>query len=192
MTGNPYISNALLYLLDTVFTLYILLVMLRFLLQWARADFYNPLSQFLVKATNPPLRPLRRVIPGLWGVDLASLILMIGLQMLALWLSQVLGGRALGAPGLFVVSLSELLSLGLNVFLFSILIQVILSWISPGAYHPVVSLVHSLNEPLLRPIQRLLPATGGIDFSPLVALLLIQMSKILLVAPLRDTGLALL
>lgn len=192
MTGNPYISNALLYLLDTVFTLYILLVMLRFLLQWARADFYNPLSQFLVKATNPPLRPLRRVIPGLWGVDLASLILMIGLQMLALWLSQVLGGRALGAPGLFVVSLSELLSLGLNVFLFSILIQVILSWISPGAYHPVVSLVHSLNEPLLRPIQRLLPATGGIDFSPLVALLLIQMSKILLVTPLRDTGLALL
>lgn len=191
MTGNPYVSNALAYLLDTVFTLYILLIMLRFLLQWVRADFYNPVCQFLVKATNPPLRPLRRVVPGLWGVDLASILLMLALQMLAFWLIQLTGGRAMALPGLLVLSLSELIMLALNVFLISILIQVVLSWINPGAYNPLVSLIHSLNEPLMRPARRILPDMGGIDFSPLLVLLLIQLTKMLLVAPLRDAGLAL-
>jgi YggT family protein len=191
MTGNPYVSNALTYLLDTVFTLYILLIMLRFLLQWVRADFYNPVCQFLVKATNPPLRPLRRIIPGLWGIDLASILLMLGLQMLAFWLIQMTGGRTMAIPGLLVLSLSELIMLALNVFLVSILVQVVLSWINPGAYNPLVSLIHSLNEPLMRPARRILPDMGGIDFSPLLVLLLIQLTKMLLVAPLRDAGLAL-
>lgn len=191
MTGNPYVSNAFAYLLDTVFTLYILLIMLRFLLQWVRADFYNPVCQFLVKATNPPLRPLRRVVPGLWGIDLASILLMIALQMLAFWLIQITGGRTMAVPGLFVLSVSALIMLALNVFLISILIQVVLSWINPSAYNPLVSLIQSLNEPLLRPARRILPDMGGIDFSPLLVLLLIQLTKMLLVAPLRDAGLAL-
>jgi YggT family protein len=191
MTGNPYVSNAAAYLLDTVFSIYILMIMLRFLLQWVRADFYNPVCQFLVKATNPPLRPLRRVIPGLWGIDLASIILMLALQMLAFWLIQMTGGLTMAVPGLLVISISELFALALNVFLISILIQVVLSWINPGAYNPLVSLLHSLNEPVLRPIRRMLPNTGGIDFSPLVILLLIQMTKMLVVAPLRDLGLGL-
>ncbi|MDX9739780.1 MAG: YggT family protein [Gammaproteobacteria bacterium] len=191
MTGNPYVSNAAAYFLDTVFTLYILMIMLRFLLQWVRADFYNPVCQFLVKATNPPLRPLRRVIPGLWGIDLASILLMVALQMLAFWLIQMTGGRTMAIPGLLTVSVSELIALALNVFLISILVQVVLSWINPSAYNPLVSLLYSLNEPVLRPVRRLLPNMGGIDFSPLVVLLLIQMTKMLVVAPLRDLGLSL-
>lgn len=191
MTGNPYLSNAAAYLLDTVFSIYILMIMLRFLLQWVRADFYNPVCQFLVKATNPPLRPLRRIIPGMWGIDLASIVLMVALQMLAFWLIQMTGGRTMAVPGLLLLSISELIALALNVFLISILIQVILSWITPGAYNPMVSLLYSLNEPLLRPARRMLPNTGGIDFSPLVVLLLIQLTKMLVVAPLRDIGLGL-
>jgi YggT family protein len=191
MTGNPYLSNAAAYLLDTVFSIYILLIMLRFLLQWVRADFYNPVCQFLVKATNPPLRPLRRVIPGMWGIDLASIVLMVALQMLAFWLIQMTAGRTMAIPGLLLFSISELIALALNVFLISILIQVILSWVNPNAYNPLVSLLYSLNEPLMRPVRRMLPNTGGIDFSPLAVLLLIQLTKMLVVAPLRDLALGL-
>ncbi len=191
MPDNPYLSNAAAYLLDTVFTLFILMVLLRFLLQMARADFYNPVCQFLVKATNPLLRPLRRVIPGMWGIDLASVLLMVALQMLAIWLMQLTGGRSMALGGLLLLSVSELLALALNVLLVTLIVQAIISWINPGAYNPLVSILYSINEPLLRPVRRLLPDTGGIDFSPLVVLLLIQLAKMLVVAPLRDAGLML-
>lgn len=191
MPDNPYLSNAAAYLLDTVFTLFILMVLLRFLLQLARADFYNPICQFLVKATNPLLRPLRRVVPGMWGIDLASVVLMIVLQMLAIWLIQLTGGRSMAPGGLFLLSVSELLALALNALLITLIVQVIISWINPGTYNPLVSILYSINEPLLRPVRRLLPDMGGIDFSPLVVLLLIQLAKMLLVAPLRDAGLML-
>jgi YggT family protein len=191
MLDNPYLSNAATYMLETVFTLYIAMVLLRFLLQLARADFYNPICQFLVKATNPPLRPLRRIIPGLKGIDLASVVLLVLLQMLALWLMHIAGGRTIALPALFLFSLSELLLLTLNVFLISILVQVIMSWINPQTHNPVLSILYSLNEPLLRPARRMLPNASGIDFSPLLVLVLIQLGKILLVAPLRDAAIAL-
>jgi YggT family protein len=188
---NPYISNAAVYLIDTVFSLYVLMVLLRFMLQLVRADFYNPICQFLVKATNPPLRPLRRIIPGLWGIDLASVILLIALQMVGLWLANLAGGRAIAVEGLFVLSLAELLQLALNTWLITILLQVVLSWIHPGTYNPLTSVLYSLNEPLLHPARRLLPAIAGMDFSPIVVFFLIQLTKILIVAPLRDAGLRL-
>lgn len=191
MIDNPYMSNAAVYVLDTVFTLYILAVLLRFLLQLARADFYNPISQFLVKVTNPPLRPLRRVVPGLWKIDLASVLLLIALQMLALWLINIAAGRAISPEGLFVLSIADLIQLTLNTFLVAILVQVVMSWLNPGAYNPLLAILYSLNEPLLNPARRMLPSMGGIDFSPLIVLLLIQLTKILVVAPLRDTGLGL-
>ncbi|MDR2876689.1 MAG: YggT family protein [Chromatiales bacterium] len=185
---NPYVSNAATYLLDTAFSLFILMVLLRFLLQVARADFYNPICQFLVKATNPLLRPLRRVIPGMWGIDIASIVLMIALQILALWLVQLIGGRSMAPAGLFLLSISELLALALNTLLVTIIIQAIISWTNPSAYNPLVSILYSINDPVLRPIRRLLPDMGGIDFSPLLLLLLIQLMKMLVVAPIRDTS----
>lgn len=186
--NNPYISNAAAYLVDALFGIYMLMVLLRFVLQLARADFYNPISQFLVKATNPPLRPLRRIIPGLWGIDLAAVVLLLGLQMLALWLIHLAGGRGISPEGLFVLSVAELLSLALNMFLITILIQVILSWVGPGVYNPLTSILHSINEPLLGPARRMLPAMSGIDFSPLVVLIVIQLMKILVLAPVADLG----
>lgn len=188
---NPYLSTASTFLIDTVFGLYILLVLLRFLLQLARADFYNPICQFLVKATNPPLKPLRRVIPGLWKIDLASIVLLLALQILAVWLIHVANGRAVSVEGLFVLSAAELLALTLNTFLVAILIQVILSWVGPGVRNPLTSILHSLNEPLLGPARRILPAMSGIDFSPLLVLIALQLLKILVVGPLSDLGRAL-
>ncbi len=181
--GSSYVTDPLGFLINTLFGLYILVVMLRFLLQWVRADFYNPISQFLVKATNPLLIPLRRVIPSLAGADMAAVVLMLALQMLDLTLILLLKGAAIGLGSLFIVSIAELLSLLINVFIFSILIIVIISWINPGAYNPATNLLTSLTEPLLRPARRLIPPISGIDLSPLVVLIGLQVLKMLVIPP---------
>ncbi len=190
--GTPYVSNAGEFLVTTAFGLYVLAVMLRFLLQWVRADFYNPVSQFLVKITNPPLKPLRRFIPGYAGVDLASVVLMLLLKTLEwyilLWLKGVPGSPG----GVFFLAIADLLSLAINVFLVAILIQVILSWVNPGVHNPVSGLLWRLNEPLLGPARRLLPPISGLDLSPILVLILLQLLKLLLVAPIRDLGRSLL
>ncbi|MGH8594229.1 MAG: YggT family protein [Gammaproteobacteria bacterium] len=186
--GGDYFGNAGTFLISTVFGLYILLVLLRFLFQLVRADFYNPISQAVVKLTNPALRPLRRVIKGVAGIDVASVVLLLVLKVAELSLVAALQGIGMGFIGLFVLALAALLQMTLHIFLFAVLIQVILSWVAPHAYNPVSSLLLSLTEPLLRPARRLIPAIGGLDFSPIVVLVVLQLSSMLIIAPLRDLG----
>ncbi|MDP1708497.1 MAG: YggT family protein [Gammaproteobacteria bacterium] len=188
MSGG-YFSNAGVFLIQTLFHLYILIVLLRLLLQLVRADFYNPLSQFLVKATNPVVVPLRRVIPGLLNIDLASVLLLLALKMTELVLLGLLAGHSWNIGSLLLVSVAELLGLLFHVFLFSILIQVILSWIRPGEHNPLTALLHSLNEPLLAPARRMVPPMGGLDLSPIVVLIALQLASMLIVAPLRALAL---
>lgn len=188
---DPYAANAAVFLIKALFGLYLLALMLRFLLGWSRADFYNPISQFLVRATNPLLVPLRRVIPPLGRIDLASVLLLLAVSMLQVWLVALIRGVAIVLAGLPVLALASLLDLILHIYLISILIEVVLSWISPGVYSPVTSLLFSLNEPLLAPARRIVPPIGGLDLSPLIVLILLQLTSILLVAPLRDLGLGL-
>jgi len=187
--GGQYFSSAGAFLISTIFGLYILAVMLRFLFQWARADFYNPVSQVIVKVTNPVLRPLRRIIPGWAGVDFAAVALMVALKCVELTLLFSLHGPKIPqVAGLLVLALAGLLSLLLNVFFFSILIQVILSWVNPGHYNPVTQLLYQLNEPILRSARRLIPPLGGFDLSPIVAFVAIKLLEFLLVAPINDLG----
>lgn len=190
MSGN-YFGNAAVFLIQAVFGLYILAVLLRLLLQWARADFYNPVSQFLVKITNPALVPLRRIIPGVGGVDIASIVLLIILQAVELVLIALVLGQSLHVGGLLVLALAKLLGLAVKVFFFSILIQVILSWVRPNDYHPLSELLYSLNEPLLGPARRILPPMSGFDLSPILVMVGLQLVLMLVVAPLTDMGLAL-
>jgi YggT family protein len=189
--GSSYFTNPLEFLIGTLIGLFITAVMLRFLLAMVRADFYNPLTQILVKLTNPALKPLRRLIPGFGGIDIASLLLMLTLQMLALALITLLRGAALHPFGLLLWSIAELLGLLLNIYMFSILIQVVLSWVNPNAYNPAVSLLYSINEPLLAPARRLIPPLSGLDLSPVVVLLGLQLAKMLLLPPLLTWGQAL-
>jgi len=182
--GSTYFTNPIIYLLRIVFEFYLLAIMLRFLLQWIRADFYNPLSQFILKITNPPLLPLRKIIPGYGGVDLAALLLMLAVALLQFLLISLISGFMPSAALLLARSVADLLELFLNIFFFSILIQVVLSWVAPQHYNPITVLIHQLNEPLLRPVRRILPPMGGFDFSPLVVIVLIQMSKMILLPPL--------
>lgn len=187
--GGGYLSNAGTFLVETLFGLYLLALLLRLLLQQVRADFYNPLSQFLVKVTNPPLRPLRRFIPGLGGVDMASIVLLLLLKAIEL----ILVGLLRGYPtpnflGLFALASAELVSLTVYVFLIAIFIQAILSWINPGGYNPAVSLLHQLTEPLLRPARRYIPPISGLDLSPMAVIIGLYLVILLLVQPLQALG----
>lgn len=190
--GGSYLSDALLFLINTGFSLYILLVALRYLLQTVRADTHNPISQFLLQATNLPLRLLRRVIPGYAGIDWSCIILMLVLQAVELLLTSLLAfGVSLAFAGLILLSAAELLKLIIYIFMLVILAQIIISWVNPGAYNPATALLYQLSEPLLRPARRLLPPAHGIDFSPILVFVFLQLSLMLLVRPLADLGRAL-
>lgn len=181
-----HFTNAGVFLVSTIFFLYSIVVLLRFVLQLVRADFYNPVSQFAVKATNPVLVPLRRVIPGVGGVDVAALVLLLGVKLVELSLLSWMTGAGIGLGALLALALAELVRLAANFFLITILVQVVLSWVSPGAYNPVASLLYQINEPLLGPARRMLPPISGLDLSPIVVLIGLQLVKILLVAPLES------
>jgi YggT family protein len=179
MMGDDYLTNPLEFLIRTLFSLYILAVMLRFLLGLVRADFYNPISQFLVRITNPLLIPLRKIIPSIGKFDSAALLLMIVLQLAAVTLILLLRGEGISSAVLIITTLATLVSLLLDVFMFAIIIEVIISWMNPGSYNPVSSLLHSLTSPLLRPIRHLIPPIGGIDLAPLFAIIGLQVLRML-------------
>ena len=152
-------------------------MLLRFILQLVRADFYNPLSQFIVRATQPLLRPLRRIIPGFGGVDLASLVLALLLQLLLMAVVVALIGlNPLSLlPQLLVWSLLGIGSLLLKVLFFALIASVILSWIAPGNHNPGALLINQIVEPLLTPLRKVLPSLGGLDISPIFAFIAINL-----------------
>ncbi|MDG4597104.1 MAG: YggT family protein [Candidatus Contendobacter sp.] len=172
--------TATVFLIQTVFGFYILAVMLRFLLQCVRADFYNPLVQFLVRITNPPLLPLRRIIPGYRGLDLASVVLAFALQLVEVLLIALLFDRALGVGGLLLLTVMELLKLLINIYLWGVIIQAVLSWINPDPYHPAARVLAQLTAPLLRPARRLLPPISGVDLSPMLVVVALIFVSLLL------------
>ncbi len=174
-----YFTNPLEFLISTLFSLYILAVMLRFLLGVVRADFYNPVSQFLVRITNPLLVPLRRIIPGIGKYDTAALVLLLILQLVSLAVTILLRGGNIMFLDLLMHAVFEIVLLMINVFIIAIFVQVILSWINPGTYNAVTAMLSSLTSPLLQPVQRLLPPVAGMDLSPLFALIGLQVLKML-------------
>ena len=169
--------EALIYIIQTLGSLYLLIVLLRFILQLVRADFYNPLSQFIVKATQPLVTPLRRIIPGFAGLDLASLVLAILVQLLLMIVTLTLMGYNVGGfiLQLLVWSMIGVTSLFLKVFFFALIISVILSWVAPGSYNPGAQLVNQICEPLLAPFRKLLPNLGGLDISPIFAFIALNL-----------------
>lgn len=169
------------YLIQTVLTLYLMAMLLRFILQLVRADFYNPISQFLVKITNPLVIPLRKVIPGFGGLDVASLLLALILQCLAIVVLMALYGLGLPNIGLLLVwSVLGLVGLLVNIYFFALLAMIILSWIAPGSSNPAVYLLYQITEPVMAPFRKMLPSAGGMDFSPILVFILINVIQIAL------------
>lgn len=173
-------SNALVYLVGTLLDLYISAFMLRLLLQWVRADFYNPVCQFLVKVTSPLLRPLRRVIPSIGRLDTASVLTMFLLELISVWIASRIGPNPIAPAAIAAFSLIKLAATLLMMYFFLIIVAAILSWVGARARHPVVPLVFQLTEPVMRPIRRVIPPIAGIDLSPLFALIGIRFLLLLL------------
>ncbi len=185
--GSSYMTDPIVFLIDTLFSLYILAVLLRFLLQWCGGDFYNPISQFLVKITHPPLKILRRFVPSIGKIDTSSLVLMLSLQMLAdASILLLLNGSMINIGALAITSITQLISLLINVLVFAVFARALLSWINPGTFNAAASILATLTEPLLDICRRVIPGLGGIDLSPLAALLLLQLAKMVILPPLHE------
>ena len=189
---TDYASDTGMFLIDTVIGLYTLVVMLRFLFQLTGADFYNPISQTVVKLSNPPLVRLRRVVPSLPGIDTAAVVLLLILEMCRIAGINLLSGHSPAIVGLVLLSVGELLKLAIYIIIFSIFIRAMLSWFSSAGYTPVLRLMHTFTEPVLKTFRRLLPVTGGLDFSPIAVFIVLMVVLKIVVQPLLDFGRAML
>ncbi len=175
---NP--SGAFSFLIEWLFSIYAYIVLARFILQLVRADFYNPLSQFIVKATSPILNPLRRIVPGYGGLDIASLLLFIVLVTLKLFLLvYVFQSHPFNPIIFFIITLKSIANTVINFFLFVIFVSAILSWVmaAGGGYNPFADMLRQIAEPVLAPARRIIPPMGGLDISPMLVMLLLIFIK---------------
>lgn len=172
--------TATLFLIQSVFGFYTLAIVLRFLLQCVRADFYHPLVQFLVKITNFPLLRIRQIIPSYRGYDLASVILAFFIQFVEIFLITILVGKNINFLNLILISLAELIKIIINIYLWSVVIETLLIWISPDPFHPSSQLLSQLTTPLLQPIRHLITPISGIDLSPILVIILLIFTSLLL------------
>ena len=171
-------EKSLVLIVTVVLNLTVLALLLRFLLQWVKADFYNPISQTVVKVTNPLLRPLRRIVPGYGGLDVAALVLLLLAEILAIVLLSLIYGTGLPHPLQLVLwAPLGLISFFLKFYFFAILAMIILSWVAPGTQNPAVFLLYQLVEPVMAPFRKLLPSMGGLDLSPILVFVAIQIAQ---------------
>ena len=169
------------YLLETAASFYLILTVLRGMLQLARADFYNPISQFVVRATNPPLQVIHRVIPSAGRFDPAVLILAVLVQVLAIVAKLTLSGFSLpDITSLLIWSVLGVVGLIINTYLIALVVMIVISWVAPGTRHPAVLLTYQITEPIMSPVRSMLPSMGGLDFSPIVIFIAINMIQIAL------------
>ncbi|HEX5766452.1 MAG TPA: YggT family protein [Woeseiaceae bacterium] len=173
-------TQALYFLVKTLAQLYLLLLLLRFWLPWLRADFRNPIAQGILRFTSPLVVPLRRFLPAIGRLDTATILVAFIIQFVVVLVLLAIVRRSVPTPVVAVVSLIELAILSLNLFFFATLIRIILSWVAPGNYNPITALLTTLSEPVLRPFRRIIPSVGGIDISPIFAILLLQAAVIFL------------
>lgn len=179
------LNNAGVFLVQTICDLFLFIVMLRLLMQMVRVNFYNPMCQFVVKATNPILLPLQRVIPRFANVDLATVLVLL-LTNLFKFSALILLNNIDFPPFLHVLTwaISDITLLAFNIFFYSIIIRMLLSWINPTRHNPTAEILHSITEPLLSPIRKKIPVIAGLDMSPFIVLILLQLVKILFISPL--------
>jgi YggT family protein len=150
------------------------LIILRFLLQMARADFYNPISQAIARLTNPPLAPLRRITPKIAGHDVSALVLALLVKMGTLLLLLLISNNIPNPVSVLVISLFSLLSTTLDIYFYAVIAAVIISWIAPNSHHPAPQLIAQLTEPLFSLVRKVIPPIGGLDLSPILIFLIIQ------------------
>jgi YggT family protein len=176
--------DATTFIINTLAQLYILVLLLRLLLPWLNGDFRNPLVQAILKLTSPVVVPVRRFVPPIGKVDTATLLIAFAVQYLAILVILLVLGSAAGIASIALTAAIDLVMTTIRLFVFAILIRVILSWVAPGTHNPATAVIDALTQPVLRPLQRFLPNIGGLDLSPLFAIIMLTALNIL-IAPLR-------
>lgn len=176
------------FLISTLFDLYLMILMVRFILCLIHADYFNPITQFIIKLTKPLIQPLRRVLPMVKRIELATLVVMIVIAAIKFF---ILGLITVSAPesylGLLILACANVFKLFINTFFYAIFLQAVLSWIQPG-YSPVTQLLLQITSPIMRPIQRVMPLIGGFDLSPIPALIILELIIIIVADPLMALG----
>ncbi|GGA72117.1 membrane protein [Neiella marina] len=167
------------FLIETIFNLYLMVILLRIWMQLVKADFYNPLSQFVVKATHPVIGPLRRVIPSLGSLDTASVLFAFAVACLKITVLLLMAGSQLSPQAIIIIGGLTVIKEAFNIVFWVLVIRAILSWVSQG-YNPIEAALHQLTEPMLAPIRRVIPSLGGLDLSVLVLLIALQFFQVLL------------
>lgn len=186
---SGYFSQPMLFLIEVLFGLYMGIVALRIIMQWAHWEYHNPLVQLIIRATQVPVKLLRRFIPPIGRWDTATMVLLLALSVLKLLLMALLQPSMFNLVIMLRLALADIFSLFITLFSVSIIIQVVLSWIQPhNSYNPITPLISRMNNPLLRPLRQWLPEMGGLDLSPLIALLGLQILS-MLILPLLMVGL---
>lgn len=185
---NPLISAGTL-IIHVLFDTYIIVLLIRLLLQKLGARWHNPLSQFVIKLTEKPLSPLRKIIPGFQGFDLSILFFALILQLIEivlLWHLQF--GITPNAQGTLIIAFGEILSQFIYIYIYSIIINAVASWIPQIQTHPLSHIVFVITDPVLSLTRRFIPPLGGIDISPMFALLIFVLINTLIVAPILAIG----
>ena len=167
-------------LVHTIFSLVIFVFLMRMILQLSRADFYNPISQFIVKYPNPVVLPLRRYVPPVGPIDTSSLLIAFLLQAIAIVVLFLMSGVTPSLGALITWSAIGLLSTIVKIYFYAVIGSIILSWISQGNYHPAAALLMQITEPVMAPFRKLLPSMGGLDLSPILVFLFINVLEVLI------------
>jgi len=174
------------FLVDNVVAFFVVLLLLRFHFQWLRVGFRNPFGEFILATTSWIALPARRLIPGLAGLDLATLLSAWLLRGVGLWMQTALVGAEPGAAAIVGVALADLLRFSVYILIFAVFVLAVLSWVNPDA--PVAPVFNALTRPFLRPLRRVVPAVGRVDLSPLVLLMILWVLLILIDGLARMAG----
>jgi YggT family protein len=177
---SGYFTQPLLFLVEVIFGLYMTVVALRIIMQWAQWEYHNPMVQIIIKVTQVPVKFLRRFIPSWRKWDMATVVLLFSLGLVKISLIGLISHASLSSFNLVQLTFADIFSLFIRLFSASIIIQVILSWVQPhNSYNPIAPLLSRMNNPILSPIRRVMPDLSGLDLSPLVALLGLQLFSML-------------
>ncbi len=180
-----HLGNAGSYLSQTLFGLALYIVLLRFWMQWVRTDFRNPFGQFIISVTNPVVIPLRKILPSVGSVDTATVVFAFVIASIKVYLLYIISQISPSLLPFLTYTLGEIIQHSIYLLFAAIFIQIIVSWVNPYSDHPIVSIARSLANPIMEPARRLIPPIGGLDLSPMLVIIFLQLSLQLIVAPLK-------
>ncbi len=179
--------QGLLFLINTCFDIFLFVLVVRFILAWSGANYFDPITQFVVNITNFVVKPLRRLIPNFRNCETASLVLILVLEIAKFYVISILSMGMPNVLGVLILSIADMARLFVQTLFYGILIQVIMSWVQPVS--PLNNTLYQITSPILRPIQRLLPLMAGMDISPIPAMIILQLLLIVLINPMTSAGL---